>query len=84
MTKLEKILRSKRHEITIWATRFDGSEFVASVIRGIADLSSPEVEAEINEAKADTSVEKLEVVAMRRCRGGKRVAIGRPLMVVGA
>lgn len=56
MKKIEKVLRSKRHEITILARKFDGNEYIASIIRGIADLSSPEVEAEINEAKADTSV----------------------------
>lgn len=84
MKRLEKVLRSKKFEATVWAKRFDGTEYVASIIRNIADLSDPEVEAEINEATADTSVEKLEVVAMRRARGGVRIAVGRPLLVVGA
>ena len=84
MKKLERMLRSKKYELTAWAVRFDGSEYIASVIRNIADIHSDEVKAELEEAQADTSVERLEIVAMRRCRGGRRVATGRPLLVVGA
>ena len=83
MTRLQKKLKSKRHELTVWAIRFDGSEYVASVIRNMADLESPEVAEELKEAQSDLSVERFELWAMRRIRGGARRAVGKPV-VIGA
>lgn len=83
MTRLQKKLRSKKYELTLWAVRFDGTEYVASVIRNMADLESPEVAEELKEAQSDLSVERFELWAMRRIRGGARRAVGKPV-VIGA
>ena len=83
MTRLMRKLKSKRHELTLWAVRFDGTEYVASVIRNITDLESTEVAEELKEAQSDLSVERFELQAMRRIRGGVRRAVGKPV-VIGA
>ena len=83
MTRLMRKLKSKRHELTLLAVRFDGTEYVASIIRNMADLESPEVAEELKEAQSDLSVERFELYAMRRIRGGARRAVGKPI-VIGA
>lgn len=84
MTRLNKILRSKHHVLTAWAVRFDGTMYIAATIRNAMDLNNEEINRELNESLQDLSVERLELVPMRKCSDGIYHAVGKPVHVVGA
>ena len=84
MTRLNKTLRSKHHVLTAWAVRFDGTMYVAAIIKNSNDLNNEEINLELNEALEDLSVERIEFVPMRKCSDGVRRAVGKPVHIVGA
>ena len=86
MTKLEKICRNKHMVLSLWAVRYDGSEYSLGHINGMAEVKNfpTDVKEAVEAAHQDTSVERLEMYASRRLTGGSFRVIGRPLVVVPA
>ena len=84
MTRMNRVLRSKHYELTAWAVRFDGTMYVASIIKNMQDLDNDEINRELNEALEDLSVQRLEFIPARKCSDGVRRAVGKPVHIVGA
>ena len=84
MTRFNKVLKSKHYVLTAWAVRFDGTMYVAAIIKNSNDLNNEEINLELNEALEDLSVERIEFVPMRKCSDGVDRAVGKPVHVVGA
>lgn len=85
MTRGMKALKSKHFVLSVYAIRFDGTEYHVSTIRNWDDFDAPDVKNELEEAKEDTSVERIEVYRSRKCRrcdGTKRIIVGKPTAVI--